>query len=171
MKFDYFDISSEKSNIIKGICPQNEYRILTRAQFQRQTNNLLPVALTNKYDSVLIAGSAASNGTVYYMANGNRIDASGNDVAIDQMPFGLMLVGDTTVGSACLIQHGDWENRTTFPPSEEFWGYISASPIDRYFPLSELPTEPEGKISDLKIDSQNTAFRRLISKFREQLGE
>ena len=121
-------------------------------------STILPIELTNKYQSVVIAGSPVSEGTVYYMANGNRIDASGS--AIDQMPFGIAFVGQTASGSACLIQHGDYENRTTYPP-DDFWEQVRQSGIYNYYPLQELPKKIAGNLSELKIKSQLDAFEIL----------
>lgn len=168
MKFDWFNVDNENLDHWKTICPPGEYRVYSKTEFQVKLPNLLPEALTNKYDSVIIAGSATQGGTIIYMVNGNRIDCSGS--AIDQMPLGLAFVGNTTAGSACLMQHGSYEGRTTTPPSD-FWGHVSASQIDNYYPLAEIPTEPTGKLSDLNIDSQNKAFGKLREKLEENLNQ
>jgi hypothetical protein len=48
---------------------------------------------------------------------------------------------------------------------------INASGTASYFPLSELPTHNSGAITDLKIDSQNEAFGRLVAILRNQVEE
>lgn len=102
------------------------------------------------------------------MANGNRVDSYDNSV--DQMPFGLVFIGDGPIPSGCLIQHGDWDNRTTKPPTE-FWDLVNASGTNSYYPLSELPSASSGKITDLSINSQHAAFGKLVEVLKDQVGE
>lgn len=157
MKFNWFPITQESRNKWEEICPPNEFRVISGSAMQ-SLSTILPPELTNKYHSVLIAGSPVGGGTVYYMANGNRIDASGS--AIDQMPLGIAFVGYNASGSACLIQHGDYENRTTYPPVD-FWTKVKQSGIYIYYPLQELPKKSAGKLSELKVKSQLEAFEIL----------
>lgn len=159
MKYDWFDIADEDRNKWESICPPGEYRVVTWSAIKIVLSGVLPDALIHKYNSVFIAGSATLNGNLYFMAYGNRVDASGS--AINQMPFNLAFIGNTVSGSDRLIQHGNWVNRTTTPPVE-FWRHINASGTAINFPLSELPTESSGAITDLNIDSQNEAFGRLV---------
>ena len=168
MKYNWFDISNENRNKWEGICPPGEYRIVTGSSVFSVLSGVLPEDLIGKYNSVFIAGSATLDGNVYFMANGNRVDNSGS--AIDQMPFGIAFIGNSTSGSGCLIQHGNWVNRTT-KPSQEFWDQIKNSGTASYYPLSELPSEPSGKLIDLKIDSQNVAFGKLVEVLMGQLDE
>lgn len=164
MKYNWFDIANEDRSKWEDICPPGEYRIVQGTVL----SGLLPRALIRQYNSVFVMGSATPHGNVYYMANGNRVD--GSDGAIDQMPFGLAFVGDNPIPSGCLIQHGDWGNRTTYPP-EEFWRHITDSGTASYYPISEMPNESTGKITDLKIDSQNAAFGNLVEILKDQVGE
>lgn len=157
MKFNWFSITQESRSKWEEICPPNEFRVISGSALP-DLSTILPSELTGKYNSVVIAGSAVAGGTVYYMANGNRIDASGS--AIDQMPFGLAFVGQTASGSACLIQHGDYENRTTYP-SVDFWEQVRQSGIYSYYPLQELPEKAAGKLSELNVKSQLDAFEIL----------
>jgi len=157
MKFNWFAITQESRSKWEEICPSNEYRVISGSAMQT-LSEILPPELTDKYHSVVIAGSPVSGGTVYYMANGNRIDASGS--AIDQMPFGIAFVGQNASGSACLIQHGDYENRTTYP-SVDFWTQVRQSGIYNYYPLQELPEKTAGKLSELNVKSQLDAFEIL----------
>lgn len=160
MKYNWFSISQENRSKWEEICPPNEYRVISGSAMP-SLSAILPSELTNKYHSVVIAGSAVAGGTVYYMANGNRIDTSGS--AIDQMPFGLAFVGQNASGSACLIQHGDYENRTTYPPID-FWTQVRESGIYKYYPLQELPINTAGKLSELTVKSQLEAFEILRSQ-------
>lgn len=160
MKFNWFSITQESRSKWEEICPPNEFRVISGSAMQ-SLSTILPPELTNKYNSVVIAGSSVGGGTVYYMANGNRIDASGS--AIDQMPLGLAFVGQNASGSACLIQHGDYENRTTYPPID-FWANVKQSGIYIYYPLQELPKKSAGKLSELNGTSQLEAFEILRSQ-------
>lgn len=157
MKFNWFPITQESRAKWEEICPPGEFRVISGSAMQN-LSTILPPELTNQYHSVLIAGSPVIGGTVYYMANGNRIDASGS--AIDQMPFGLAFVGQNASGSACLVQHGNYENRTTYPPVD-FWAQVRESGIYNYYPLQELPDQNSGKLSELNVKSQQDAFDLL----------
>jgi len=166
MKTTFLDVSNEDRTKWEEICPLDEFRVISGSVIPYLLNSVLPEDLTRKYDSVLIAGSATLDGTVYYMANGNRIDYS----EVDQMPFGLVFFGNTISGCACIIDHGDWENRT-IPQPEDFEKHILESGIASYYPLSELPRESSGKLEDLKINSQHKAFEKLLEILKEDRGE
>lgn len=163
-RYNWFNIRNENRAKWEGFCPVGEFRILP----SNVLSGVLPEALINQYGSVFIMASGTVSDNVYYMANGNRVDFP--DSAVDQMPFGLAFVGDNPIASGCIIQHGDWENRTIHPP-DEFWQRVTASGISSFYPLSELPAESSGKITDLKIESQENAFRNIVDVLKEQVGE
>jgi hypothetical protein len=163
-RYNWFNIKNEDRTKWEEICPAGEYRILSG----KVLAGILPESLISKFNSVFIMASGTESGNVYYMANGNRVDFGDN--AVDQMPFGLAFVGNSPIASGCIIEHGDWENRTTAPPNE-FWLQINASGISTFYPLSERPNEPSGKITDLKIDSQHNAFRNIVDALKDQVGE
>ena len=168
MKYNWFNVRNEDRKKWESICQPGDYQIISGSEIPFMLNSILPEDLTRKYDSVLIAGSATQDGKVYYMANGNRIDFRGT--AVDQMPLGLVFIGYMSAGSACLIQHGNWDNRS-IPPPTDFWDHISGSGIFNYFPLSELPDKSSGKLVDLKCNSQNTAFNLLVKVLKENIGK
>lgn len=161
-RYDWFGINSQSREQWDQLCPVGEYRIANKDALL----GVLPARLLATYDSVFIMASGTLSGVVYYMANGNRIDSK--DGAIDQMPFGLAFVGNAPIPSGCLIQHGDWGGRTTHPPAE-FWGLVDASGTPSHYPLSELPLETTGKITDLKIASQADAFGNLVGVLKDQI--
>jgi hypothetical protein len=163
-QYDWFNVQNEDRAKWEEICPAGEYRILP----SNVLSGVLPGALIDQYSSVFIMASGTESGNVYYMANGNRVDFPDN--AVDQMPFGLAFVGDNAIASGCIIQHGDWGNRTIHP-NNEFWQQVNASGISTFYPLSELPTESSGKITNLKIESQEDAFRNIVDALKEQVGE
>ena len=162
MEINWFNIEGEDRQAWEQLCPVDEFRIVSPDQLPGP----LPQALTNKYNSVLIVASGSPQGIAYYMVNGNRVDAK--DSAVDQMPFGLAFIGDNPIPSGCLIQHGTWPNRTVRPPNE-FWNHILASGIDSHYPLSEMPTEATGRITDLKIESQNEAFGAVVTTLQRMI--
>jgi len=164
IRYDWFNTENEDRTKWEALCPSGEYRIYPGTVL----SGLLPDALISQYNSVFIMASGILSGNVYYMVNGNRVDYRDN--AIDQMPFGLAFVGDGPIPSGCLIQHGDWDDRTTYPP-QEFWDLVTLSGTNSYYPLSEIPVNPVGKITDLSIDSQNEAFGKLVEVFKDQVGE
>lgn len=163
-QYNWFNVKNEQRAKWESLCPVGEYRILP----SNVLSGILPDELTNQFNSVFIMASGTSSGNVYYMANGNRLDQK--DGAIDQMPFGLGFVGNDPIASGTLIQHGNWDERSTYPP-EEFWLQVNESGISTFYPLSELPSQPSGKITDLKIKSQQGAFGNIVDILKEQVGE
>ena len=159
-KYDWFDISNQNRKEWEKLCPVNEFRIVKPDQLP----SVLPKSLTSKFDSVFVLASGSVDDTiVYYMANGNRVDYEAGQ--IDQQPFGLAFVGPDPIPSGSLIQHGDWEDRSTTPPAD-FWYYVEASGIGNVYPISELPHATSGSIKDLRIQSQKDAFIDLVSQLR-----
>ena len=163
-RYNWFNIQNENRAKWEELCPVGEYRILP----SNVLSGILPEALINQFGSMFIMASGTASGSVYYMANGNRVDFPDN--AVDQMPFGLAFVGDSPIASGCIIQHGDWVNRTIYPP-DEFWQQVAASRISNFYPLSESPAKASGKITNLKIDSQEHAFRNIVDALKEQVDE
>jgi hypothetical protein len=163
-KYNWFNVQNEQRAKWESLCPVGEYRILPSSVLA----GVLPNELINQYANVFIMASGTSSGNVYYMANGNRLDQK--DGAIDQMPFGFGFVGNDPIASGTLIQHGNWDERSTYPP-KEFWLQVESSGFSNYFPSTEMPAKPSGKITDLKIASQEYAFRTIVNALKKQVGE
>jgi hypothetical protein len=159
MRYDFFDITQEQRGVWEELCPVNKYRIVPATAIP----GIVPAGLLVKVHSVLVIGSATPDGMAYYMANLNRVDL--RDRAIDQQPFGLAFVGTMPVGSGCLIQHGNWPGRTSYP-MPDFWSQIQASGLRAYYPLTELPADPAGPVSALARSSQGSAFGILVEQLR-----
>ncbi|MBN1190985.1 MAG: hypothetical protein JXA46_14615 [Dehalococcoidales bacterium] len=157
----WFDSSKINCGLLKNLCPSDEYRVIK----PNELTGIIPDGLIQKADNILIMASGTATGTVIYMANINRVDEK--DKAIDQEPFGLAFLSDDTTTSGCLIHHGNWDARTTRPP-EEFWGNIAASGIGNCYPISEIPKNPSGSISELNISSKEGAFQAVCSKLRKE---
>jgi len=151
---------------LRKICPLNEYRVIRPDELKQL--KLLPDALLDKMDSVLLACSGSSEDRACYMLNGNRVDFK--DGAIDQMPFAFFCSGSTPLTSGSLTQHGDWTNRSDKSPPLEFWEQISSSGIGQCFPLQEMPTRHSGRIDDLNIKSQWDAFEDSVSYLKKKFG-
>jgi len=162
-QYSWFNTQNEDRSKWVSLCPPGEYRIYPGTVL----SGLLPESLITQYNSVFIMASGTPSGIIYFMANGNRMDFRDN--AIDQMPFGLAFIGDGPIPSGSLVLHGNWVDRTSYP-LPDFWDLVTVSGTNSHYPLSELPTEPTGKITDLKINSQHAAFGTLVEIMKDQIG-
>jgi hypothetical protein len=138
---------------LESLCPPGEYRVISP--------DIMPVGILSsgllaKTHSILVMSSGVSNGRIYFMFNSNRIDRTD----IDQMPYGIAFDGMETIPSGVLIQHGSYDKGRTAPIPSDFYSYITASGL---YPLSEMPSSSSGFISDLKIKSQEEAFKTLVN--------
>lgn len=162
MNYDYFRTDEENREEWERLCKAGEFVVVP----PDKVPGPLPQALTKKFDSVVVAASGvAGTNDVFYMLNGHRVDKKAGE--IDQQPFGLYFQAENASASGCLIQHGDWTNRSTTPPAE-FWGHLAASGLGHCYPLSELPSQSLGKLEDLP-PSHKDAFGALIAELRSSL--
>jgi len=97
------------------------------------------------------------------MMNFNRIDGG----EVDQMPYAMTFDGNESIPSGVLIQHANYLGRTT-PLPPDFYPYVAASGT---YPLLEMPTNNSGSIFDLKIGSQEEAFRILVTAIEKNFPE
>ncbi|MCK4643357.1 hypothetical protein KAU32_06945 [bacterium] len=163
--YDYFDISEVDKETWEKICPKGTYRILTTAELL--TQKILPEDLVKKFNNVLVVASDILEiNTTFYMVNGNRVDQNAGQ--IDQQPFGFAFVDDLPSFSGILVQHGNWNDRST-PPPNDFWEKIALSGLYVSLPLSEMPISLSGSLSDLGIESQYDAFRDLYSRYHNDI--
>ena len=160
MKYSWIPLSAESRRAWDEVCPVGEYRVIQASDVP----SVVPSALVDKGHSVLIMASGSPSGTAYYMVNINRLDIK--DRAIDQEPFGLAFVGEDPVASGCFIHHGTWDGRTRAIP-QGFVEGIAASALDSCHAVTSIPSEPAGKIGDLQIASQQTAFHHLVGQLRQ----
>jgi hypothetical protein len=159
-KVSWFDTSEQQRVDWEALCPVNEFRVIR----PDQVPTIVPFDLVRKADSVLLVASGSASGTVFYMANVNRVEAG--VLAVDQQPFALAFVGSAPTVSGCLIHHGRWDDRTTNPP-EAFWRALTASGLGNCTPFSELPGKHAGSISELRVTSHSRAFEISIGKLKQ----
>ncbi|MCK4302846.1 MAG: hypothetical protein KAY24_01255 [Candidatus Eisenbacteria sp.] len=160
MKHSWIPIRTETRRAWEEVCPVGEYRVIQASDVP----SVIPSALVDKGHSFLIMASVSTSGPAYYMVNINRLDIK--DRAIDQEPLGLAFVGEDPVASGCFIHYGTWDGRTRAIP-QGFLDAITASSLDSCHAVTSIPSEPAGKISDLQISSQRTAFRRLVGQLQQ----
>jgi hypothetical protein len=134
-------------------CPVGEYRVATP---EEMPSGILPQGLLAKAHDILILCSGTPNGRTYFMLNVNRVDRN----EIDQMPYAIAFDNAQSIPSGLLIQHGDYPGRTTLLP-EDFREYVTTSGI---YPIKEMPSNRRGPISELKIGSQDEAFKLLVNE-------
>lgn len=166
MKYDWFNISDQDRTEWERLCPLNHYRVLPPTGLLGP----IPSGLTGKYDSVVIAASGTTDGMAFFMINGNRFDRKYGE--IDQMPFGIGFIGASGVGSGVLIQHGDWEYRTTPIPSG-FYDRVAASGLGTAYPLSTFPPSDYGRLDELFCGAtgQYDAFRTIVKAIQKEVEQ
>lgn len=145
--------------IFRELCPENEFRVYEKNIELHGVSK----GLTDQISNMMIASSGDSNGRVYYMANLHRPDPKDrNGKAIDQMPFGFVFDNEIPMLSGALIQHGDWQGRTVYPP-ESVWQDLINGEIQAYMNINLVPAVTAGSIYDLDGSTQQAAFSTLIS--------
>jgi hypothetical protein len=145
---------------LEPLCSVGEYCIV---QSDSMPEGMISSGLLKKTHSVLILCSGTTTGRVYAMMNFNRIDKN----EIDQMPYAIAFEGNEPLQSGLLIQHANYNGRTT-PLPRDFYEYIAASGT---YPLKEMPSQRKGKITELNIGSQEEAFRLLVTKLSSEFPE
>jgi len=161
MKFDWCPLSNEQMEFYRNLCPPNQFCIL-------KTGKPLPgisSRLTSKCAStIFLASSGDADGKIYYLANLIRTDLNDpNGFAVDQMPFGFVIDTSMQALSGVLVQHGNWEGRTNYPPPAE-WENVLSERLDTFKELTILPKADSGNISQLDCPTQKYAFSVIINK-------
>jgi hypothetical protein len=164
VKYSWIPIADEDRQVWEEICPVGEYRVIGADQVPE----VIPKALVDKGHSFFIMASGSTDGAAYYMVNVNRLDAK--DRAIDQEPFGLAFIGSDPVASGCFIHHGTWEGRTRKVP-QGFFEAVSASGLATCYSVTSIPQQSSGRIEELQIESQETAFRHLVVQLQNLTTE
>lgn len=151
----------------RNLCPDNEYRVY-ELDFDLPG---ISKGLTDQISNVVIAASGDANGRVFFMANLHRPDPKDpQGHAIDQMPFGFVFDNEVPLLSGALIQHGNWDKRTVYPPASA-WQDVLAGDYQTFVDLSLVPAASAGSIYDLAGSTQEEAFSTLISRLSQKASE
>jgi len=167
MKWDWSSLNDAQMNVYRDLCPDYEYRVF-KYDFELPG---VSKGLADKCPLVMIAASGDATGRVFYMANLYRSDADDpKGKAVDQMPFGFVFDTASPLRSGVLIQHGDWDGRTIYPPASA-WDDIVNGDYQAYADLTVVPNCTAGSIYDLNVASPQSAFATLIDKLSSKVSE
>ncbi len=97
--------------------------------------------LRAKIPSAVVFSQPTSTGGTYVIFSANRVDEPAK--AIDIQPFGLIVHSTGPGPSGIFVDHGTWEGRSEYPPTE-FWDQVSRSGIHSKLLEEKLPELPEG---------------------------
>jgi len=161
-KIYYQDTAGPEREDWEKVCPTGEYRVVP----PHTLSGLMPAGLLAKADSVLVVASGSPQGTVMYMANVNRVDPKASEV--DQTPLAVIFFGNRPAMSGCFAQHGSWPDRTAQEPPQ-FWEALASGKHGHCYPISHLPENMAGPISELNVPSQHAAFGTLADELKEIL--
>ena len=159
MKFARYDLPYDSYSRWKDTCPEGTWRTITPSALE----GLFPEDLLSKTNSLLVMASGSLQASVF-VANLNRVDIP--DSAIDQQPYIVAFSHSSSTASGGFVHHGDWVGRTD-RPGRGFFDAISASGIQAYYPLQEMPNAASGYLADLRVDSQKEAFWKALSLLEE----
>ena len=167
MERDWSPLSKEQMQVYRDLCPDFQYRTF-KLDFDLPG---VSKGLTNQCPMVFMAASGDATGRVYFMANLHRPDPRDpKGKAIDQMPFGFVFDNNSPMLSGALIQHGTWDNRTTYPPASAWDGVVNGI-FEKYVDLGVVPPLSSGSIYDLAGTSQQKAFGTLIDGLSAKAAE
>lgn len=170
MQFDWSHLNQAGKEVYRQLCPINEYRVIKLDE--AATLPGISTGLINNCSTTLfIASSGDANGRVYYMANLHRPDPKDRKgAAIDQMPFGFIFDNNVDLLSGALVQHGEWEGRSTYP-APSAWQDLVDGNIKSYAELQIIPEQDSGSIFDLTCNTQLGAFSTIIGELSAQASK
>lgn len=155
-RFDFLDTSQEDISAWEKLCPVGEYRVLPSGSLP----SVVPEALRAKcVDSIVMASGSKDEGVSYFVVNLERKDQA--DGAIDQQPFCLVFSGSVAAPSGCLVQHGDWTDRTVRVP-ETFFKGVQQTGIAPYLGVLSIPPDLSGSLKSLSGSRHEAAFERVV---------
>lgn len=167
MKWDWTPLNEEQMDIYRNLCPDGEYRV-HRCDLELPG---ISKGLYAKCSQVLLAASGDPRGRLFFMANLHRPDSrdsKGN--AIDQMPFGFVFDSRTPLLSGALVQHGNWDGRSSYPPASA-WDQLVEGQYRSFADLNIVPPASAGRIDELDGTSQQRAFSILIRQLSGKMEE
>lgn len=170
MQFDWSHLNQAGKDVYRLLCPINEYRVIHLDE-AATLPGISPGLLKNCSTTLFIAASGDANGRVYYLANLHRPDPRDRKgAAIDQMPFGFIFDNNVELLSGALIQHGEWDGRSTYP-APSAWQNLVDGNIKTYAELQIVPDQDSGSIFDLNCHTQLGAFSTIIGKLSSQASK
>ena len=163
-KFDFLDTKDEDAEEWQKLCPLGEFRVVPSGSLPE----VIPQSLRDKCVDSLVMGSGSNDGYAYYVVNLLRKDEK--DRAVDQQPFCLWFSGSQVAPSGCLVQHGDWEDRTIDVP-ERFFDDVRKTGVAPYVGLLQIPTSQSGSITALSASTHEKAFDRVVRRVKLANGD
>ena len=141
---------------LASIAQPGEYRVI---RAEDMVGPLARTTLTKKFSRVTVTASGSESGIVYVVANGERIDGA----EVDEMPFAIAFSGTEPTSSGVLLQHANYEGRTTTPDAE-YWELLKNAGPETVF---LMPGEKEqGPLADLEGSRKGVAFRIMVDEIK-----
>jgi hypothetical protein len=167
MKFSSVPISSsereEFEHIARDVGSESGYVRLSTGEIP----SAIPLSLRSKLTGAMMMWEQSTDGSVYLIFNGVRLDAKDN--TLDQEPFGVAVNSSGADSSGVFIHHGDWEGRTV-ELSTASSNLLESTSLGQYFPLVHFPDASSGPLSDLAKTSHEGAFNRMMAHFLGSTG-
>ena len=150
MKFTRSDPEYPSHIRWRDVCCEDHYAVVPPSELR----GLMADGLLDKANNVVVM-SAASGPYTVVVANVNRVDLPASSV--DQNPYIAVYDHAASSASGGYLHHGDWDGRSdTIDPM--LMAGIAVSGISAYYPIGHVPLGMNGALSDLAVNSQNTAF-------------
>ena len=156
MKFSRNDRPYDEYPEWSGICSEGIWKTTEPSVFSR----LIPESLLSQKNSAFVMGSGTPHASVF-IANLSRVDRPASE--IDQEPCVVAFDHAASTASGGSVHHGNWQGRTT-SPGQDFFDAMTASGIQAYYPLAEMPAATSGFIDNLAVNSQKATFWTARSK-------
>lgn len=137
MKPSWINFTTEQREELERILPRSGWRVMPGSELP----SVFPDCLRKKIPSAFVISQPTSTGGTYLVFSANRVDRSAK--AIDIQPFGLIVHSTGPGPSGIFVDHGTWEGRSEYPPTE-FWDQVSRSGIHSKLLEEKLPELPEG---------------------------
>ena len=127
----------------------------------------LPEGLRKKCDSAVVVVSGSAGTRAFAVWNNLRYDERAGE--IDQHPFAVMLVSGSTVPTASIVDHGNWQDRSTHA-SPEFVQHVQASGIGNYFLANPPTATASGSLDELEGGIRD-AFAQGVQSLKVTVGD
>jgi hypothetical protein len=91
----------------------------------------------------------------------NCIRLDEKDSALDQQPFGFVICCTENSHRGYCVQHGNWNLRSE-KLSTEMQPYLGSTLLFDHFPISGMPKNSSGALSELQETPHELAFKTII---------